>query len=232
MHRTAHHDRIAAYERKLAALTVEHSEISLRLEDNPDDAEANTLLDQIEQEQKDTDKTIARARGAAAAEAKRNTAAGKAAELALLKTKRAEMEKLAKKRRSDALDFLKALSALALPIAKWQRNDEEMYAAARFIVAKATAKDRDTHRDVAFSGIYDTSKLRDGGVIEALVRALTATGLGQTGPDFGPYLTVSEVSSMSIKRPLEEAVDKSNERLLVAIDRHLERAEAMLKAEK
>jgi hypothetical protein len=221
-------DRIAAHETKLRALDVEHSDTSLLLEEDPHNDAVLGTLDAIEREQAAQRKTIARLQGAAAAEQRRNSVEAKLERLTMIKAARKRLTSNAAECIAVARDLEKAISALALPLARWQKAVEQRAADAHAIVAHTHEHGALAQR--AAASISESSHLRHGAITEALADAIASTGLSTTGPDLRPYVTVVAPPPASISKPLPlvDAVTISNERLFAALDTHLARAAAEL----
>lgn len=226
-HETTIADQLRAHETKLRTLQIEHEEVTSRLAEDPNDEHVNATLDAIEQEQATRKKAISRLQGAVAAERRRNTAVAKREKLEALGAARERLAHSADDLSAVACELKEAFAALALPIARWQRLVEERDAAAGFIV-------RNTHRDRAYDvsvALGRFSTLTDGAITEALAKMLLGSGLGQTGPDFGYFLSVTAPSPQSRSVPLEEALEYSNTRLFTQLDRFIARAAEELKTD-
>ncbi len=223
-HESAVEGQIRAARTALQDAQRDHAERLLKFHEKPSDVKLQGELEALENEIAQHERDIQRLEGAKVVASRRDAADAKQAEVETLKSNLAGVEKRLERQAEVAAKLVETVAALAPLLAEYQTLADDQHRAGWAIVRGAFASSpKLAERNFA---THFVRALRGSGAVPAVVDALYASGLGSTGLQLDPFVSVSAVRS---SRPLAEQMQRDAQTVLSNLRRFVAQREAEMK---
>lgn len=220
---------LVAARKHLADAETAHGEAALKQHEHPSKKNAAELA-QLEREVAERQRQIKSLEAAKRAHQKANSTAGKRQAQAQLKEQLARLKASEGEALAITQDFAQAMAKLTPILARWEALIQDRAADVVNVLHGSLPLDERANRlATAHQAVERFSSLSDGAITEALVRIVTASGLGRIGPRLEPWVSIADISEpATVRIELSKAIHDANERLLANLQTHID---ARVKAE-